>query len=633
MPPKKTAAQKKEEKNARQAAKGAKKAAKAGKALFHANDDIDKILADLAVIEKKTTSVTITPCGTPSPRTNASLVANPLKPELILYGGEHYNGRKVVTFNELYFYVIPKAEFRRVQIPNPPPARTSHQAVCIANGGVAQMWVFGGDFTSPAQLFRHYNDLWVLDLSKMAWEQVKTTGGPPSRSGHRMVYYKRKLYVFGGFHDSHSDIRYFDDLYSFDLDTMKWTKIAPKDNRAHWPSPRSGFGFVVHEGAGVAVLYGGFCSQLKKKGDFEETSKVLTDMWVLNLSTLTWTPLTNKAASGQAPRSGCGLVSVRSKILAFGGVTDFDSNSDEDQGTSVFYNDLRAFHLRTRNWEAIDANAGRDPTKRDVDGAGELSADAKAAAEKERVEREETERKVALEKANAWKWNSTTKAKDSEKEKEKEKEREAERKAMEEEEAASALLASAVADEAEDDDEAEDEDNTASRSHAKAGVSYVWPRRNAMMCSKGSLVYLFGGCFERGDVEVTLNDLHFWDSRKGKGDTWHTLIDTDLSTHEWFGGEDEEDDDDDDDSDDDSDDGKRDDDDDDEEEEEEDGEDANVPQEGEPLAQFFTRTKDYWTDYAKKMAGPAGTDEKLVRKNAYTLATKAYNDATQQKPE
>jgi N-acetylneuraminic acid mutarotase len=80
------------------------------------------------------------------------------------------------------------------------------------------MWMFGGEFTSPYQQFRHYNDFWVLHLSSMKWEQIKAKGGPTARSGHRMCAFKKKIIVFGGFHDNLDNVKYLDDMYVFDLE-------------------------------------------------------------------------------------------------------------------------------------------------------------------------------------------------------------------------------------------------------------------------------------------------------------------------------------------------------------------------------------------------------------------------------
>lgn len=50
--------------------------------------------------------------------------------------------------------------------------------------------------------FKHYRDLWRLDLERHAWELLPGKGGPAGRSGHRMALHKNKLVVFGGFNDS-----------------------------------------------------------------------------------------------------------------------------------------------------------------------------------------------------------------------------------------------------------------------------------------------------------------------------------------------------------------------------------------------------------------------------------------------
>ena len=52
------------------------------------------------------------------------------------------------------------------------------------------------------------------------------SGGPSSRSGHRMVLLKRHLIVFGGFHDNLRDCKYFNDVHAFDLDSRKEKSIA-----------------------------------------------------------------------------------------------------------------------------------------------------------------------------------------------------------------------------------------------------------------------------------------------------------------------------------------------------------------------------------------------------------------------
>ncbi|CAF3809706.1 unnamed protein product [Rotaria sp. Silwood1] len=63
----------------------------------------------------------------PSRRANVSFTEHPLKDELILFGGEFFDGRTTILFNDLYIYDIKKQHWKRVQTPQPPPPRSSHQ--------------------------------------------------------------------------------------------------------------------------------------------------------------------------------------------------------------------------------------------------------------------------------------------------------------------------------------------------------------------------------------------------------------------------------------------------------------------------------------------------------------------------
>jgi hypothetical protein len=58
-------------------------------------DDIEKIVADIELEEKKRQEVIETVVPPPSRRANFSLTAHPDKEELILFGGEYFNGQKV----------------------------------------------------------------------------------------------------------------------------------------------------------------------------------------------------------------------------------------------------------------------------------------------------------------------------------------------------------------------------------------------------------------------------------------------------------------------------------------------------------------------------------------------------------
>lgn len=62
---------------------------------FLLQDEIDKIIAQINEEERKQKEVVIKSVSSPSCRSNFSFTAHPEKDELILFGGEYFNGQKV----------------------------------------------------------------------------------------------------------------------------------------------------------------------------------------------------------------------------------------------------------------------------------------------------------------------------------------------------------------------------------------------------------------------------------------------------------------------------------------------------------------------------------------------------------
>uniref|UniRef100_A0A0D9VMU9 Acyl-CoA-binding domain-containing protein n=1 Tax=Leersia perrieri TaxID=77586 RepID=A0A0D9VMU9_9ORYZ len=109
--------------------------------------------------------------------------------------------------------------------------------VPISRGGQSvslvgsRLIMFGGEDSKRRLL----NDLHILDLETMMWEEVKTgKGGPSPRYDHSAaVYADQYLLIFGG--SSHSTC--FSDLYLLDLQNLEWSQ--PDTQGAH-VNPRSG---------------------------------------------------------------------------------------------------------------------------------------------------------------------------------------------------------------------------------------------------------------------------------------------------------------------------------------------------------------------------------------------------------
>jgi hypothetical protein len=237
------------------------------------------------------------------------------------------------------------------------------------------MYIFGGEFTSLNQTkFRHYGDLWRLDLATWKWEQLPSKGGPSPRSGHRMILYKGKLILFGGFFDAGKETRYYNDLWSFDLEELKWESLGPTPGQAA-PPPRGGCQLALHPESNTVFIIGGFSvrknesdagrtlgGKSKKKGqdsDDEDDGKgiIHDDIWALDLKNYSWEKV-KKAGMAPTPRTSFGLVTHKARAVFFGGVHDREGGGDRLY--SELFNEAYQFNMVSKRWFPL---AMRPPKK------------------------------------------------------------------------------------------------------------------------------------------------------------------------------------------------------------------------------------------------------------------------------
>nr|KJB45279.1 hypothetical protein B456_007G298800 [Gossypium raimondii] len=137
--------------------------------------------------------------------------------------------------------------------------------------------IFGGQDAKRTLL----NDLHILDLETMTWDDFDAVGVPPSpRSDHAAaVHAERYLLIFGG--GSHATC--FNDLHVLDLQAMEWSRPT---QQGEIPSPRAGHTGVT-VGENWFIVGGG-----DNKSGASETV-------VLNMSTLVWSVVTS--VEGRVP--------------------------------------------------------------------------------------------------------------------------------------------------------------------------------------------------------------------------------------------------------------------------------------------------------------------------------------------
>ncbi|CAI9764772.1 unnamed protein product [Fraxinus pennsylvanica] len=179
-----------------------------------------------------------------------------------------------------------------------PPVSRGGQSVTTVGSTLV---IFGGQDAKRSLL----NDLHILDLETMTWDEMDTLGVPPSpRSDHAAaVHAERYLLIFGG--GSHATC--FNDLHVLDLQTMEWSRPT---QQGEIPSPRAGH-------AGVTVGENWF---LVGGGD---NKSGVSENVVLNMSTLVWSVVTT--VQGHIPLASEGSSLVLSSfngediLVSFGG--------------------------------------------------------------------------------------------------------------------------------------------------------------------------------------------------------------------------------------------------------------------------------------------------------------------------
>ncbi|PPQ95943.1 hypothetical protein CVT26_016109 [Gymnopilus dilepis] len=342
------------------------------------DDDLEGILERMRKEWEQAHSVTEELVeGPPSRRANATLTACPNGNHLWCIGGEFFSeDNRAYFYNDVFRYTPEKDEWRKFVSPTCPGPRSAHAVVASPAGG-GKLFLFGGEFSSLHQnSFHHYADFWCFDIATHSWDRIDTKIRPTPRSGHRMAVWKHLIILFGGFYDPGITTRYLNDLWVFDTHEYNWTKVELKETDLK-PSPRSGFSFLPC--ADGIVLHGGYCKEYQKGK--RPVGVMLDDTWLLKIALPSeTTPQTSTTPSAKAPapgkskasssktsqaaiifkwekrkrpsdafapslRSGCTMTlwAARNVGVLFGGVTDEDTS--EEGLESVFHNDLYGYQL------------------------------------------------------------------------------------------------------------------------------------------------------------------------------------------------------------------------------------------------------------------------------------------------
>ncbi|KAI0175895.1 galactose oxidase [Hypoxylon sp. FL1284] len=478
--------------------------------------DLDAVLAEYKKAQEEFVKVTETVSeAPPKPRSSSTLLASPSNSnQLLLFGGETWNGALASFYNDLNIYYTDRDEWHCVTSPNTPLPRSGH-AWCRGGNQKDSVFLFGGEFSSPKQgTFYHYNDFWRLEPSSREWTRIETKGKtPPARSGHRMTYYKNYIILYGGFQDTSNQTKYLNDLWLYDTQNFFWYSptLPPAQLK---PDARSSFTFLPHEQG--AVLFGGY-SRVKTvvsanksaKGASQGQRNVLKpkiheDCFFLRITqpaadsppntppNVRWEKRKKPANTPSPARVGTTMTYHKGRGILFGGVHDVEQS--EEGMESEFFNQLYAWNIERNRFFPL---ALRKPR-----------AQKKAPASEQRVSR-----------------RGRAQANEEELLKQ-----------------LAALQAGSSLDEAEAMEldiktKQEPDESESPAREMPVSMEFPHPRFNAQMTVQDDVLYIYGGTFEAKDREYTFDDLYAIDL--GKMDGCKQVFKREDDT--WVGSDDEDD--------------------------------------------------------------------------------------------
>ncbi|KAK4230467.1 hypothetical protein QBC38DRAFT_356734 [Podospora fimiseda] len=464
--------------------------------------DLDAVLEEYRKQQEQFHKITETVCDAP-PRARAAscFIANPSNSnQLLLFGGEYFNGSLATFFNDLMVYYIDRDEWRSVTSPNTPLPRSGHAWTRGGNQSNA-IYLFGGEFSSPKQgTFYHYNDFWKLDTNTKEWLRLEPKGKtPPARSGHRMTYYKNYVILFGGFQDTANQTKYLGDLWIYDTVNFVWFSPALPPAQLK-PDARSSFTLLPHDQG--AVLFGGYsrvkamvAANKSARGASMGSKNVLKAVVHTDCFYLRITPPAPEAAVGTLPvvrwerrkkpantpnptRAGATMAFHKGRGILFGGVHDVEES--EEGIDSEFFNQLFAWNVERNRFFPLALRKVRQQGGKKGGAGGE-------------------QQRVGGRRGN--------------------------RQANEEEllRSLAALTAGKGGEDGDEEEmvlvkkEVEEEKEEKKVRDMPISMEMPHPRFNAHLAVQDDVLYIYGGTFEKGDREFTFDDMYAIDLGKMDG--------------------------------------------------------------------------------------------------------------------
>lgn len=246
-------------------------------------------------------------------------------------GGKVLSALSGDVYADMDVTVIPVAANTSPEAPTP---RGGHSAAIVGRN----MWVFGG-YGGAGYQRTDFNDIYSFDIDTLSWNPLMEVQGtlPGRRSGQTMFAVRTTLMVYGGWNTAEC----FDDLWSFDTTTLVWSQVET----GSYGVPRwNHCGFAIEAVPNwQVVVFGG---SVKRSDSEVSTNRVQGDfsneLLLLDTGRMRWSPLEGEGAPPKV-RADAAMVydKEQKRVVIFGGYAN------------RWYNDVSVLNVARCVWRSI----------------------------------------------------------------------------------------------------------------------------------------------------------------------------------------------------------------------------------------------------------------------------------------
>ena len=159
----------------------------------------------------------------------------------VLFGGQSAAGLMGDTWEWIFNTWVP--------FPVPGPSARAQHAMAF-DPGSRRVVLFGGRDASGVLA-----DTWIFDAGAITWTLLTTSGAPPARERHAMVFdpLRSEFVLFGGRSAAGTQLN---DLWRFNPTTNVWAQVPPNPFNTP-PSPREDHAMTYDPDLGLIFVDGG----------------------------------------------------------------------------------------------------------------------------------------------------------------------------------------------------------------------------------------------------------------------------------------------------------------------------------------------------------------------------------------